>query len=183
MEVQLTDFENAAFTVFIVLASRVILYFDLNLYLPLSKVDENMRRAQTRDALRQKKFWFSQSLMPVCGDCPGVANHPSDSSRGKRGKSNRKMARDSVSDLFGAGELAQSEYSVLEILQGKGSYRGLVVRIAQAAVPDSAPRARHSTAQPLGRSASFALRVSLVRRSLRRAVIWSALLVSQAVLR
>ena len=43
MEVQLTDFENAAFTVFIALVSRVILAFDLNLYIPLSKVDENMR--------------------------------------------------------------------------------------------------------------------------------------------
>ena len=30
----MTDFENAAFTVFIVLLSRVILYFDLNLYQP-----------------------------------------------------------------------------------------------------------------------------------------------------
>ena len=35
MEVQATDFENAAFTVFVVLLSRVILFFDLNLYLPM----------------------------------------------------------------------------------------------------------------------------------------------------
>jgi glutamate--cysteine ligase catalytic subunit len=38
MEVQLTDFENAAFSVFIALVSRVILAFDLVLYIPLSKV-------------------------------------------------------------------------------------------------------------------------------------------------
>lgn len=38
MEVQLTDFENAAFTVFVVLLQRVILFFDLNLYIPLSLV-------------------------------------------------------------------------------------------------------------------------------------------------
>lgn len=38
MEVQLTDFENAAFTVFVVLVTRVILAFDLALYIPLSKV-------------------------------------------------------------------------------------------------------------------------------------------------
>ena len=38
MEVQLTDFENAAFTVFIVLFTRVFLAFDLALYIPLSKV-------------------------------------------------------------------------------------------------------------------------------------------------
>jgi glutamate--cysteine ligase catalytic subunit len=38
MEVQLTDFENAAFTVFIVLVTRVLLAFDLGIYIPLSKV-------------------------------------------------------------------------------------------------------------------------------------------------
>jgi glutamate--cysteine ligase catalytic subunit len=38
MEVQLTDFENAAFTVFVVLVTRVVLAFDLALYIPLSKV-------------------------------------------------------------------------------------------------------------------------------------------------
>ena len=109
MEIGMTDFENAAFTVFIVLVSRIILYFDLNLYLPLSKVDENMRRAQTRDALRTQKMWFSQSLMPPCGGCPGK----------------KKMPHDKVADLFGAGEVAPSEVSILEVLSGKGSYKGL----------------------------------------------------------
>ena len=61
MEVQLTDFENAAFTAFIVLASRVMLFFDLNLYIPISKVDENMRRAHVRDALTSQKFFFRQA--------------------------------------------------------------------------------------------------------------------------
>lgn len=42
MEIQLTDFENAAFTVFIILLTRVILAFDLSLYIPLSKVRENI---------------------------------------------------------------------------------------------------------------------------------------------
>lgn len=38
MEVQLTDFENAAFAVFVVLLSRAILAFNLNFYIPISKV-------------------------------------------------------------------------------------------------------------------------------------------------
>ena len=38
MEVQITDFENAAFAVFVVLLSRAILHFNLNLYIPISKV-------------------------------------------------------------------------------------------------------------------------------------------------
>ena len=34
----MTDFENAAFSVFVVLLSRAILHFNLNLYIPISKV-------------------------------------------------------------------------------------------------------------------------------------------------
>lgn len=55
MEMQSTDAENAAFVVFVVLVTRVILAFDLNLYIPLSAVDENMKRAHVRDAVHQKK--------------------------------------------------------------------------------------------------------------------------------
>ncbi|KAI9218943.1 glutamate-cysteine ligase-domain-containing protein [Blastocladiella britannica] len=62
MEVQLTDFENAAHSVFIVLASRVILALDLDLYIPLSKVDENIARAQRRDAVLDQRFWFRSSV-------------------------------------------------------------------------------------------------------------------------
>ena len=74
---------------FVVLASRVILYFDLNLYVPLSKVDENMRRAQKRDALHAQSFWFAQSLMSPCSHCPGA----------------KKAKRDKVHGLVGAGEV------------------------------------------------------------------------------
>eukprot|EP00736_Rhodelphis_marinus_P011572 Rmarinus@m.24135 len=65
MEVQLTDFENAALAIFIVLVSRVIIAFDLNLYIPISLVDENMDRAHERDACASEKFWFRKS--PITG--------------------------------------------------------------------------------------------------------------------
>lgn len=38
MEVQPTDFENAAYSVFIVLLTRAILSFGLNFYMPISNV-------------------------------------------------------------------------------------------------------------------------------------------------
>ncbi len=38
MEVQVTDFENAALCVFIILMSRMISAFDLNFYIPITKV-------------------------------------------------------------------------------------------------------------------------------------------------
>lgn len=58
MEIQLTDFENAAFSVFVVLLARAILHFRLNLYMPLSQVDVNMQRAQQRDAIHTQTFSF-----------------------------------------------------------------------------------------------------------------------------
>ncbi|EGO00094.1 hypothetical protein SERLA73DRAFT_107071 [Serpula lacrymans var. lacrymans S7.3] len=64
MEVQLTDFENAAFAVFIVLLSRAILSFNINFYIPISKVDVNMGRAQQRDAVHSEKFYFRKDVLP-----------------------------------------------------------------------------------------------------------------------
>jgi glutamate--cysteine ligase catalytic subunit len=64
MEAQLTDFENAAFTVFVVLITRVVLAFDLGFYIPLSKVDENMQRAHLRDAVTNQKFFFRRHIAP-----------------------------------------------------------------------------------------------------------------------
>ena len=68
-EVQLTEFENAAFSVLIALSSRVILFFDLNLYMPMSKVDENMKRAHNRGAVLKEKFFFRNHVVPLAEEC------------------------------------------------------------------------------------------------------------------
>ncbi|KAI0017031.1 glutamate-cysteine ligase [Xylariomycetidae sp. FL0641] len=61
MEIQITDFENAAFSVFMVLITRAILSFDLNFYIPIVKVDENMETAHAKDAVLDKKFYFRKN--------------------------------------------------------------------------------------------------------------------------
>ncbi|KAI9795989.1 MAG: Zn finger-containing GTPase- Activating Protein for ARF [Piccolia ochrophora] len=61
MEIQITDFENAAFSVFIVLITRAILSFDLNFYIPIAKVTENMQTAHTRNAVLGEKFYFRKN--------------------------------------------------------------------------------------------------------------------------
>ena len=57
-EAQITDFENAAIVCFVVLLTRVILSYKLNLLIPISKVDANMAKAQKRNAVKAEKFWF-----------------------------------------------------------------------------------------------------------------------------
>ena len=58
MELQGTDFENAAFVTFLVLLSRAMIAFNLDFLIPISKVDENMKRAQRRDACLKEKLHF-----------------------------------------------------------------------------------------------------------------------------
>ncbi|GKZ27789.1 Zn finger-containing GTPase-Activating Protein for ARF [Aspergillus brasiliensis] len=58
MEIQMTDFENAAFSIFIVLVTRAILSFDLNFYIPIQRTTENMETAHLRNAVLEQKFYF-----------------------------------------------------------------------------------------------------------------------------
>ncbi|KAG6375363.1 glutamate-cysteine ligase-domain-containing protein [Boletus reticuloceps] len=79
MEVQLTDFENAAFAVFIVLLSRAILAFNLNFYIPISKVcRREYGKGAKRDAVRQGKFFFRKNVLPP-GDITPTMSTPSSS--------------------------------------------------------------------------------------------------------
>jgi glutamate--cysteine ligase catalytic subunit len=64
MEIQMTDFENAAFSIFIVLISRAILSFDLNFYIPVPRTTENMEIAHTRNAVLDSKFYFRKDPFP-----------------------------------------------------------------------------------------------------------------------
>ncbi|KAH6683108.1 glutamate-cysteine ligase-like protein [Halenospora varia] len=65
MEIQITDFENAAFSVFIVLITRAILSFDLNFYIPITRTDENMQTAHKHDAVMEEKFYFRKNPFPT----------------------------------------------------------------------------------------------------------------------
>lgn len=61
MEIQMTDFENAAFSIFIVLVTRAILSFELNFYIPIQRTTENMETAHARNAVLDRKFYFRKN--------------------------------------------------------------------------------------------------------------------------
>lgn len=67
MEIQITDFENAAFSVFIVLITRAILSYDLNFYVPIPRTTQNMETAHMRDAVLNEKFYFRRDPFPKRG--------------------------------------------------------------------------------------------------------------------
>jgi len=58
LEAQFTEFEAAAFVIFIILLTRVINKENLNFYMPISKVDHNMSKAHLRNAVLTQKFTF-----------------------------------------------------------------------------------------------------------------------------
>ncbi len=64
MEIQITDFENAAFSIFIVLVTRAILSFDLNFYIPIPLTTANMETAHARNAVLDQKFHFRNDPLP-----------------------------------------------------------------------------------------------------------------------
>ncbi|EFA85843.1 glutamate-cysteine ligase [Heterostelium album PN500] len=63
MEVQLTDFENAAYIVFVSILLRAISDLKLNFYVPITKVDENMKTAHKRGSVTNEKFYFRKNII------------------------------------------------------------------------------------------------------------------------
>lgn len=61
-QVQLTDFENAAYVVFVVLLTRVILSYKLDFLIPLSKVKMSV----------EGTFW----TVPTVSVCPSPVSTP-----------------------------------------------------------------------------------------------------------
>ena len=51
MDIQITDFENTCLIVMMGLITNVINHFDVDFIIPITKSDENMKRAHYRDAI------------------------------------------------------------------------------------------------------------------------------------
>jgi len=117
MEVQLTDFENAAFISFVILLSRAILDKKLDLRIPMTKLEANMGVAGRQSAYICEKFWFRADV--------GFAT---------------------------AAEAKCEQMTIKEIMQGTGSFAGLVP-LCQEYLSSSG--CDHATRQTLERYMSF----------------------------
>ncbi|CXI33220.1 gamma-glutamylcysteine synthetase [Plasmodium berghei] len=61
-DIQITDFENASVVALIMTLSKFILKKKLNLYIPMSKLEENLFRSSKRDAILKEKFYFRNDI-------------------------------------------------------------------------------------------------------------------------
>jgi glutamate--cysteine ligase catalytic subunit len=112
MEIQITDFENAAFSIFIVLITRAILSFNLNFYIPISKVSENMETAHIRDAVSTQNFWFRKN--------PFSSHKPSSGA----GASTPAEAPSRPSTPIGPVEDEYEQMTINEVINGQHSNEG-----------------------------------------------------------
>ncbi|CAH0393430.1 unnamed protein product [Bemisia tabaci] len=121
-EAQLTDFENAAIVCFVVLLTRVILSYKLNFIIPISKVDENMAKAQKRSAVTKEVFWFRTDLtMPKCNDVQNNCQSAGDASGSK------STGSSSDENVCCADPTNYAQMSINDIINGKDSvFPGLV---------------------------------------------------------
>ncbi|KOS23034.1 Glutamate--cysteine ligase [Escovopsis weberi] len=121
MEIQVTDFENAAFSIFMVLVTRAILSFDLNFYVPIKRVDENMERAHAVDAVLDQKFFFRKNPFP---SRPSRAN----TTAGDDSRPGSALPSRSVSPGIIAVEDEYEEMTIDEIVNGSstGDFPGLI---------------------------------------------------------
>jgi glutamate--cysteine ligase catalytic subunit len=124
MESQITDFENAAFAIFIVLISRAILSFDLNFYIPIQRTTENMETAHARNAVLEQKFYFRKDPF---SPRPRQAQHQANGS-GSSSAGSSTTVSPPPSPPLGPVESEYELMSVADIINGSadGSFPGLI---------------------------------------------------------
>jgi len=113
-ELQITDFENAALVTFLVLMTRAIMSFNLNMIIPISKVDENMQTAQKKDACLNGKFYFRRNIYTnTTNECEPNNN--------LKNCCNKQVNEQAVSD-----ECDMVLMSIDEIVNGSDIFPGLI---------------------------------------------------------
>ena len=98
MDIQLTDFENAAYVIFNILLARMIISLNLNFQIPMSKVHENFNRALLKDSVLNQKYWFKLNI--VTANCKNSVFNEL-----RTGNCKDKLEELTIKEIFcGAGE-------------------------------------------------------------------------------
>jgi glutamate--cysteine ligase catalytic subunit len=126
MEIQITDFENAAFSIFIVLVTRAILSFDLNFYIPIQRTTENMETAHARNAVLDHKFYFRKD--PFSARAPKVSTQQSSDGSTFSSTTSSAINTPPPSPPLGPVEVEYELMTISDIINGStdGSFPGLI---------------------------------------------------------
>lgn len=117
-DLQLSAFENAAINVFIVLYSQIIMTYDINFIIPISLVDENFNNSVEMDFVKYGKFhWRTNSIR---------SSYRNSNLQKHNFIRNNENLPDGYTDPIEDRKKNIDMLSLLEILDGKGSYPGLL---------------------------------------------------------
>lgn len=124
MEIQITDFENAAFSVFLVLITRAILSFDLNFYIPITRTTENMETAHIRDAVNTQKFYFRKN--PFASRQPRSNGSGTSTPNPMSRPQTPQIAVDDEYELMTVDEIINGQHKANGSGSGHGGFPGLI---------------------------------------------------------
>jgi glutamate--cysteine ligase catalytic subunit len=118
LDIQITDFENAAYSALVTLLTAMIAEFDVDFIMPISQIDENMERAHTRNAVLNEKFFFRTNV-----------TRGKDYKKNNLAKTNYLSSNDDDEDF----EARVEELTLLEFLTGapQFDYQGVIPLIQE----------------------------------------------------
>jgi len=108
MDIQLTDFENACLIITLGLITNVINHFNVDFIIPITKADENMKRAHHRNAILDEKFWFKVNCLRDPDNCEQSSLQNSDY---LKSQSSEDVSEQNYQELY-----------IHEILEGKSEF-------------------------------------------------------------
>lgn len=137
MDIQLSDFENAAYSNFISLLSKAIIKFKPNMYIPISRIDENMKIAHKINSAIDETYWFRKSWGLSTADFSSYGLDWFDTVLGKTNNKHSNgangYANGVASDVDGR---EYEKYSSNDIINGNHDFPGLIKLIIKTIAED-----------------------------------------------
>jgi glutamate--cysteine ligase catalytic subunit len=99
-DIQITDFENSALTMLIVMIQNLINNFDVDFIMPITEIDQNMSKAYLRDAVLEQKFRVKTSILPHGKESAYQKNELQENNFHKSKTEEVKQVEETYDDLY-----------------------------------------------------------------------------------
>lgn len=148
MEIQLTDFENAAYSVFITLLSKAILKFKPNFYISILRIEENMKISHKVDSVLHDTFWFRSQEKWNLNLSEFIGYDFSWFDR-YLNEGNDEMGNEEVyingyaNGTYSVNNDFESRLSINDLINGNGKFPGVISMIIKVIATELVPSSQH----------------------------------------
>jgi glutamate--cysteine ligase catalytic subunit len=98
---------------------NVVNNYDVNFIMPISKIDQNMDKAHTRDGLLTQKFWFKSNILSREG------SYKRNDLKSTNYVSSNSNLSTSSSETSETNDEELEQFYIYEILEGNETFKGL----------------------------------------------------------